>query len=92
MQHQVELAKPVVAQLVGKAVGLDVVLEAERAQVPPLVGLSEEVHDHDRIAPAQVQRPHQGAPYESGSARHEHPCLGEIEHPPNLAFEVLARV
>ena len=92
MQHEVELAEPVVAQLVGQVVGLDVILEAERAEVPPLVGLSEEVHDHDRVAPAQVQCPHQGAPDEAGAAGHEHPCLREIEHPTNLAFEVVARV
>ena len=59
----------IVVDAIQKVVGVDVVLEAKRNEVLPLLAGVEAVDDDDVVEIAAVERPHDGAADEAGSAR-----------------------
>jgi hypothetical protein len=67
--HVFEQAAP---ELVGQRVGFDVVVEAQRHQIAPLVALVEPVDGDDALVAALIECPDDGAPDEAGSAGDEH--------------------
>ena len=53
-------------------VGLDVVVEAQRHEVAPLLAPVEPVDGDDALVPALIEGPDDGAPDEAGGAGDEH--------------------
>ena len=51
--------------------GIDVVVEAQRREVAPLLGSIEPIGDENAIVAALVERPHEGAADEPRGAGHQ---------------------
>ena len=73
MEHRPDGAERVgvVLDAIEKVVGVDVVFEAQRNEVLPLLAGVEAVDDDDVVEIATVQRPYHGAADETGSARYD---------------------
>ena len=54
-----------------QGVGVEDVIEPQRHQIPPLLGLVEPIGDEDAIEAPLIQRPDQGAADEAGAAGDE---------------------
>ncbi len=57
--------------LVAERVGFDVVVEAQRREVAPLVATVQPIDGDDALVPALIEGPDDGAPDEAGGAGDE---------------------
>ena len=77
MNHRADVVEEPELDLLRQRVGLEVIVEPQRREVPPLLAGVKPIDGDDSIVAALIERPHDSASDQAGGAGYEYsPAVG----------------